>query len=79
MLCTKNNKQTCTLKIDISEIIKYTTELNIIQKTQRALIFEIKLTSTSWRPRMFFPTIDVVVILLSKIGHPRAKDMTPQG
>jgi hypothetical protein len=66
-------------KIHISEIIKYTTELNIINKTQRALIFASKHPPTGCRPRTFLPTIDIVVLLLSTTGHPRARDMNPQG
>jgi hypothetical protein len=77
--CTTNNQQTGTLKIHISEIIKYTTEINITQKTQRALIFASKHSPTGCRPRTFLPTIDIVVHLLSTTGHPRARAMNPQG
>jgi hypothetical protein len=74
--CTTNNQQTCTLKIHISEIIKYTTEINI---TQRETIFAIKRSPIGYIPRAFLPTIDIIVLLLSTIGHPRAMAMNAQG
>jgi hypothetical protein len=70
MACTKNNQQTDTLKIHILEIIKYIAEINIRQKTQRALIFASKCSPTGCRPRTFLPAIDIVVLLLSTTGHP---------
>jgi hypothetical protein len=77
LTCTKNSHQTGTLKIHISEIIKYTTKINITQKTQRALILASKFSPTGCRPRMFLPTIDIVVLLLSTRGHPRSMAMNP--
>ena len=71
MPCKKNSQQTGTLKIHISEIIKYTTKINITQKTQRALILASKFSPTGCRPRMFLPTIENVVHLLSTTCQPK--------
>jgi hypothetical protein len=77
--CTINKQQIDKLKIHISYIIKYITERNITQKTQRALIFASKHSPIGSRPRMFLPTIGIVILLLSIAGHPRARAMNPQG
>jgi hypothetical protein len=77
--CTTNNQQIGTLKIHISEIFKYTAEIKITQKTQRELIFASKCSLTGYKSRAFLPTIDIVVILLSTIGHPQARAINPQG
>jgi hypothetical protein len=79
--CSMHNKYPTDMhiRIHISKIIKYTAEINITQKIQRALIFASKHSPTGCRPRMFLPTIDTNVHLLSTIGHPRARAMNPQG
>jgi hypothetical protein len=77
--CRINKQQIDTLKIQISYIIKYIMERNITQKTQRALIFASKHSPIGSITRMFLPTIDIVILLLSIASHPRARAMNPQG
>jgi hypothetical protein len=77
--CTTNSQQIDTLKIHISEIIKYTTEINITHKTHIELIFASKRSPTRCRPRKFLQTIDIVIVLISILGHPRAMAMNPKG
>jgi hypothetical protein len=64
-----NNQHIGTFKIHISEIIKYTMEKHYTEKPETTDLSS-KHSPIGCRQRNFLPTIDIVVHLLSTVGHP---------